>query len=47
MLSSKNMAKNVIETFEETFSTWKPRKRFEFIKADKLPIKKVRHKIVY
>jgi hypothetical protein len=47
MMSAKNMAKNVIETFEETFSTWKPRKRFEFIKADKLPIKKVRHKIVY
>ena len=47
MMSANNMAKNVIETFEETFNTWKPRKRFEFIKADKLPIKKVRHKLVY
>jgi hypothetical protein len=47
MMTSENMSKNVIHTIEETISTWKPRKQFEFIKAGKLPIKKVRHKLVY
>jgi glycosyltransferase involved in cell wall biosynthesis len=47
MMTSENMSKNVIDTIEETISTWKPRKQFEFIKAGKLPIKKVRHKLVY
>ena len=37
---------DIINTVEETLSTWKPRKRFELIKTEKLPIKKVQHKLL-
>ena len=40
MMTADNMAKNVIATVDETLATWKPRKRFELIKSEKLPIKK-------
>jgi len=46
MMSANNMSKNIINTVEETLSTWKPRKRFELIKTEKLPIKKVQHKLL-
>ena len=46
MMTADNMAKNVITTVDETLDTWKPRKRFEFIKSEKLPIKKAEHKLL-
>lgn len=46
MMSANNMSKNVINAVEETLSNWKPRKRFELIKTEKLPIKKVQHKLL-
>jgi glycosyltransferase involved in cell wall biosynthesis len=47
MQSARWMSKNVIETVEETFATWKPRKKHELIKIDKLPRKKIVHPLVY
>jgi hypothetical protein len=47
MASAKNMNKNIIKYFDQTFETWKPRKKFDFIKIDKLPIKTLTHKLVY
>jgi hypothetical protein len=47
MMSAKMMCKNVIDTFEETFATWKPRNNFELIKTEKLPRKKILHKLIY
>ena len=47
MMSAKNMSENVIQGIEETFAKWKPRKKFELIKAEQLPRKKALHPIVY
>ena len=47
MMSAKHMCDNVINTIEETFSTWKPRKNFELIKTEKLTRKKIVHPLVY
>jgi glycosyltransferase involved in cell wall biosynthesis len=47
MMSARIMCKNVIDTFEETFATWKPRNNFELIKTEKLPRKKILHKLIY
>jgi glycosyltransferase involved in cell wall biosynthesis len=47
MMSARMMCKNVIDTFEETFATWKPRNNFELIKTEKLPRKKILHKLIY
>jgi glycosyltransferase involved in cell wall biosynthesis len=46
-MSGTAMGKNVIEGIEETLKVWKPRKNYEFIKAGKLPINKIPHKLVY
>jgi glycosyltransferase involved in cell wall biosynthesis len=46
MMSANNMSKNIINAVEETLSNWKPRKRFELIKTEKLPNKKVQHKLL-
>ena len=46
MMTADNMAKNVIATVDETLATWKPRKTFELIKSEKLPIKKAEHKLL-
>ena len=46
MMSAENMSKNVISTIDETFSKWKPRKRFELIKSEKVEIKKAQHKLL-
>jgi glycosyltransferase involved in cell wall biosynthesis len=46
MMSANNMSKNIINAVEDTLSNWKPRKRFELIKTEKLPIKKVQHKLL-
>jgi hypothetical protein len=37
----------VIDTFEETFATWKPKPSYEFIKIEKLPKKKIVHPLTY
>jgi glycosyltransferase involved in cell wall biosynthesis len=47
MQSARWMSKNVIDTVEETFATWKPRKKHELIKIEKLPRKKIVHPLVY
>lgn len=47
MMSARNMCKNVISTIEDTFTQFKPKKNFEFIKIDKLPRKKIVHPLVY
>jgi hypothetical protein len=47
MMSAKRMSENVIECIEDTFSNFKPRKSFELIKIDKLPRKKITHKLIY
>ena len=41
------MCKNVIDTVEETLTAWKPRPKHEFIKIEKLPKKKIVHKLTY
>ena len=47
MASAKNMCKNISNNFDKLFETWKPRKKFDFIKIDKLKIKTLTHKLVY
>ena len=47
MMSARRMSENVIECIEETFNNFKPRKSFELIKIDKLPRKKITHKLIY
>jgi hypothetical protein len=47
MMTAKNMAKNLIDGVEETFATWKPRKKYELIKVEKTPRKKILHPVVY
>lgn len=47
MQSARWMSKNVIDAIEETLATWKPRKKHEFIKVDKLPRKNIVHSLVY
>lgn len=46
MMSAKNMCKNVISSIEECFDKFKP-KSYEFIKIQKLPRKKITHKLIY
>ena len=46
MMSAKNMSKNVISTVNEVLNNWKPRKRFELIKTEKIKIKKSEHKLL-
>lgn len=47
MMSAKHMCDNVISTIEETFANFKPKKNFELIKIEKLPRKKIVHKLMY
>lgn len=47
MMSAKHMCDNVISTFEDTFSSFKPRKQFELVKIQKLPRKKIAHPLTY
>jgi len=47
MMSARRMSENVIECIEDTLSNFKPRKSFELIKIDKLPRKKITHKLIY
>ena len=45
--TSEHQAKRVIESFDELFSTWKPREKFEFIKATDYPKRTLKHKLIY
>jgi glycosyltransferase involved in cell wall biosynthesis len=47
MQSAKSMSQNIIDGIEETFATWKPRKKYELIKVEKAPRKKILHPVVY
>ena len=47
MMSARWMCKNIIKYIDQTFETWKPRKKFEFIKVTEYPKKKLRHKLLY
>jgi glycosyltransferase involved in cell wall biosynthesis len=47
MMSAKNMCKNVVSSIDRTFDTWKPKPKFEVIKIEKLPRKKLPHPLVY
>jgi hypothetical protein len=47
MMSARWMSKNVISTVEETLATWKPRAKYEFLKIEKLPKKKMVHPLIY
>lgn len=44
-MSAKNMCKNVIETLDEGFEAFKPRPRFELVKAGKKKSTYIEHKI--
>jgi glycosyltransferase involved in cell wall biosynthesis len=45
--TSEHQAKRVIESFDELFSTWTPRTKFEFIKATDYPKRTLKHKLIY
>jgi len=47
MMTANWMCKNVIDTVDETLVAWKPRPKHEFIKIEKLPRKKIVHKLTY
>jgi hypothetical protein len=46
-MTSPHMCENVIETLEETFTTFKPRPSFQFIEVKDIPKKQIRHKLTY
>jgi len=46
MMSADNMSKNVINSIEECFNKFEP-KSYELIKIEKLPRKKITHKLIY
>lgn len=46
-MEASKMCDSIVEAIDETFSTWKPRSNYEFIKIQEYPKKKIRHKLVY
>ena len=47
MQSARMMSENIIDGVEETFAKWKPRKKHELIKVQKVARKKATHSLVY
>jgi hypothetical protein len=47
MMTATHMCQNVSECLDNTFDKFVPRKSFELIKTDKLPRKKIVHKLTY
>jgi glycosyltransferase involved in cell wall biosynthesis len=47
MMTAAHMCQNVSECLDNTFDKFVPRKSFELIKTDKLPRKKIVHKLTY
>ena len=45
MMTSNNMAKNVIKYIDQTLTTWTPRASYDFIQIDELPAKHNKHVI--
>ena len=45
--TSKHQAKRVIEAFDELFSTWEPREKYNIINANDYKGKHLNHKIIY
>ena len=45
--TAKHQAQRVIESFNELFSTWQPRERYEFISVNQVEEKVVPHKLLY
>ena len=43
----RHQAQRVIENFEELFSTWKPREKYEFLKDTDYKKRVLRHKLIY
>jgi hypothetical protein len=41
------MNENVIKYMDETINNFTPRRKFDFVKIDKLPVKRLQHKLVY
>jgi glycosyltransferase involved in cell wall biosynthesis len=46
-MSAETMCENVVECIDQTFETFEPKKSFELTKIDKLPRKKIVHKLTY
>ena len=46
-MSARTMNKNIIKYMDETINNFTPRKKFDFVKIDKLPVKTLQHKLVY
>jgi hypothetical protein len=46
-MEASKMCDSIVEAVNETFTTWKPRSNYEFIKIQEYPKKKIRHKLVY
>jgi glycosyltransferase involved in cell wall biosynthesis len=47
MMSAEHMCDNVVSVIEETLDKFQPRSKFELIKTEKLPRKKIAHPLVY
>jgi hypothetical protein len=47
MMSAKMMCKNVIDSIDETISSFKPKKTFELIKVEKIKRKANLHNLTY
>ena len=45
--TSTHQAQRVIDSFNQLFSTWKPRTKFEFINATTYPKRTLKHKLIY
>ena len=45
--TSETQGKRVMEAFDELFSNWKPREKFEFINTSEVKDKKINHNLVY
>ena len=46
-MTAKNMCKNVMKYVDQTFKDFKPRKKFQFSKIEKLEPKTLTHKLIY
>ena len=45
--TGETQGKRVIEAFDELFSTWKPREKFEFINTNEVKDRVINHKLLY
>jgi hypothetical protein len=45
--TGETQGKRVIEAFDELFSTWKPREKFEFINATEVKDRILKHELIY